>query len=77
MCNQYDGEHMYECGGQGGGKARYDYFDQNGNRRCYRCHYMNEKKKYNHDPYQCPATKGNRDDCPYYKWDSVRGIRER
>ena len=38
---------------------------------------MNEKKKYNHDPYQCPATKGNRDDCPYYKWDSVRGIRER
>ena len=26
-CSRYGGEHMYECGGQGGGAARCDYFD--------------------------------------------------
>ena len=49
-CSQFGVEHMYECGGQGGGAARCDYFDLAGRRRCYRCHNMKEKGKSNHDP---------------------------
>ena len=36
ICEQNGGMHMYECGGQGGGKKRCDYFDQQGKRRYYR-----------------------------------------
>ena len=27
ICDRFGGKHMYECGGQGGGAARCDYFD--------------------------------------------------
>ena len=76
-CSRYGGEHMYECGGQGGGAARCDYFDLAGRRRCYRCHNMKEKGSSKHDPYQCPATKNHRDDCPYFKWNANKGLRKR
>ena len=76
-CEHNGGMHMYECGGQGGGNKRCDYFDQNGKRRCYRCYYMKEKGKSQHDPYQCLATKGNRDDCPHFKINKHKGITRR
>ena len=72
-CSQFGVEHMYECGGQGGGAARCDYFDLAGRRRCYNCDNMKEKGKSDHDPHKCLATKNRRDDCPYIKWNARNG----
>ena len=64
-CDKHGGENLYKCGGQGGGMKRCDYFDQDGKHRSHRCGHMKEKGKSDHNPYQCPAAKGNRDDCPF------------
>ena len=75
-CQQFNGAHRYNCGGQGR-TERCDYYDDEGARRCYYCAHMNGKSGSDHDPYQCPATKGSRDDCPHFFHVKKKGIKRK
>ena len=59
----YDNNPKHKCLALGRGREC-DYFDDHGKRRCWRC--------WKHglgglDPYTCPATIGNSDDCERFR----------
>ncbi|EJK48190.1 hypothetical protein THAOC_33036 [Thalassiosira oceanica] len=75
-CQQFNGDHKYECGGRCSAE-RCDYFDETGVRRCYYCAHMKSKGKSNHDPYTCQATEGTKDDCPHFHHVQHKGVKKK
>ena len=64
----YEQNPDHKCTAVGRGREC-DYFDDNYKRRCWRCWKHGQGTI---DPYNCPATKGDRDDCNEF-WPSIKG----
>ena len=64
----YERNPDHKCAALGRGREC-DYLDDNYRRRCWRCWKHGQGML---DPYTCPATKGDRDDCKEF-WPSIKG----